>query len=70
MKVFITYKPCTISIQNFPDNVFSECIDSSRNQYELVNVTRGNLDAVKAALDNDPTVETFVVEDDDNPNND
>ena len=68
--VFVNYKPGTISSQNLPENVFAECIDSSRNQYELENVTNKNLDAVERALDNDPTVETFIVEDDKNPNND
>lgn len=69
-KVFVTYKPDTISSQNLPADVYAECIDSSRNQYELENVTKKNLDAVERALDNDPAVETFVVEDDENPNND
>lgn len=69
-KVFVTYKPDTVSSQNLPENVFAECIDSSRNQYELENVTKKNIDAVEAALDNDPTVETFVVKEDNNPNND
>lgn len=70
MKVFVNYKPDTISRQNLPENVFAECIDSSRNQYELENVTKSNVEAVERALDSDETVETFIVEDDENPNND